>query len=229
MWLCSYLYYVVAKLLLIWLCSLQCHDIVVLLLLLLCSWPCHVVLVATMLLSILIHLCVIILANCCKQFFLRKVPVMFVELLLFIIVLSLSCSMQWCINSIWCASGYNYKRLYICCFIYCSYLQLLLLLFVALDDPVIIICLLNCYILVYMMLLLVYEASHQVLVVAVACKSMTVGWWSVWYICIICVVLLLMLLLVSEGLLPKFWHKEWTADVVMISYFIYTSLDGNQP
>jgi hypothetical protein len=49
--------------------------------------------VATMLLSILILLCVITLANYCEQFLLMQVPVMLVELLLFITVLSLCCSM----------------------------------------------------------------------------------------------------------------------------------------
>jgi hypothetical protein len=46
---------------------------------------------------------------------------------------------------------------------------------VTLDDHVITICLLYSYTIVYTMLLLISEAPHQVLVVAVACKSMAVG------------------------------------------------------
>jgi hypothetical protein len=67
---------------------------------------------AAMLLSILVHLCGFTLANCCEQFFLMQVPVMLVDLLLCIVVLYLCCLLQWCINSLWCASGYNYKMLY---------------------------------------------------------------------------------------------------------------------
>jgi hypothetical protein len=69
-----------------------------------------------------------------------------------------------------------------------------------------------------MMLLLISQASHQVLVVAIACKSIIVAWCSIsclWYqLC----KMLLMLLLVSETLLPNSDKRNELLNAVMISY-----------